>query len=337
LTVQAVERFGIESLSYSSKQVKIEAMMHPSADFLSTPELNYEQWREVLRPNWGLYTPDDPKAFSGRVRSRRICGFNASDISNNIRRCERTQRDVRLDGVDHCYAVFQIAGRSTIIQNDHASILAVGDAALIDSARPVMYVNDGHGQWLSLQLPRQPLLSHLGFEPQGGFPGYPGTRAVRLLYQLILDTAEDENSMSAPAGNYMQFAVYDLLGALFAPSNPMPASLYTDKLFTRVCNIIKDRFADPDFGPCEVAAEAGISPRSLQKLFTARNSTCSHFICSLRLDYAARLLQRRKLLGTGQPLGEIGHACGFRDYTNFARKFRHRFGHSPAAHAGDHT
>lgn len=34
--------------------------MHPSPDFLGTPELNYEQWRDALRPNWGLYTPDDP-------------------------------------------------------------------------------------------------------------------------------------------------------------------------------------------------------------------------------------------------------------------------------------
>ena len=185
----------------------------PNADFLSTPELNYEQWRDLLRPNWGLYTPDDPKAFAGRVRSQSICGFNASDIGNNIRRCERTQSDARVDGVDHCYAVFQIAGRSTLVQSDRAVALAVGDLALINSARPVTYVNDGHEQWLSLQLPRQLLTSHLGFEPQGGFRGRPGTRAGRLLFQLVLDAADDEESMSTSAGNYMQLAVYDLLGS----------------------------------------------------------------------------------------------------------------------------
>ena len=72
----------------------------------------------------------------------------------------------------------------------------MGDVALIDSARPVTYVNDGHEQWLSLQLPRQPLISHLGFEPRGGSLGRQGTRAGRLLHQLIMDTAEDERSMS---------------------------------------------------------------------------------------------------------------------------------------------
>jgi AraC family transcriptional activator of tynA and feaB len=40
-------------------------------------------------------------------------------------------------------------------------------------------------------------------------------------------------------------------------------------------------------------------------------------------------------LNTMQPVSEIAYASGFRDYTNFARKFRRRFGHSPGAHAGD--
>ena len=130
----------------------------------------------------------------------------------------------------------------------------------------------------------------------------------------------------------MQLEVYDFLGALFASSEPWPISRHTDKLFTRIRGVIKDRFADPDFGPGEVAAEAGISLRYVQKLFTGRGSACSEFIYSLRLDHAARLLQRRALLGTSQPLSEIAYACGFRDYTHFARKFRQQFGHPPGAH-----
>ena len=109
----------------------------------------------------------------------------------------------------------------------------------------------------------------------------------------------------------MQLAVYDLVGALFAPSDPWPVSRHADKLFARIRGVIKDGFADPDFGPAEVAAEAGISLRYLQKLFTERGSTCSEFIYSLRLDHAARLLHRRALLSTSQPLSEIAYACGF--------------------------
>jgi AraC family transcriptional regulator, positive regulator of tynA and feaB len=301
-----------------------------SADLLQTPELNYEQWRDLVRPIYGLHTIDNPKAFAGRVRPRDIFGLTASEIRNNKCHCERTQRDIRLDGVDHCFAVFQVSGRSTIIQNDRAVTLAVGDVAFIDSARPVAYVNDGRReQWLALQLPRRPLISALGFEPRGGLRGHSGTRASRLLFQLVLDAVNDEEPMPASAGNYMQLAVYDLLGALLAPQDPAPGCRHSDQLFKRICDVIRDRFADPDFGPCEIAAEVGISLRYLQKLFTNRGYTCSGFIQSVRLDQAARRIKRRASMKSGQPLSEIAYACGYRDYTNFARAFRQRFDHAP--------
>jgi AraC family transcriptional activator of tynA and feaB len=93
--------------------------------------------------------------------------------------------------------------------------------------------------------------------------------------------------------SYMQLAIYDLIGALFAPSDPSHASRPGDRLFARIRGVVKDGFADPDFSPREVAAEAGISLRYLQKLFTARGLTCSEFIYSLRLDHAGHLLHRR--------------------------------------------
>ncbi len=76
-------------------------------------------------------------------------------------------------------------------------------------------------------------------------------------------------------------------------------------------------------------SEAGISRRYLQKLFAMRNSTYTHFINSVRLDHAADLLQRRAALNTTQPISAIAYASGFGDYTNFARQFQKRFGHSP--------
>jgi AraC-like DNA-binding protein len=132
----------------------------------------------------------------------------------------------------------------------------------------------------------------------------------------------------------MQFAVYDLVGALFALTDPRPVSRSADKLFARIRGAIKDGFPDPDFGPVEVAAEAGISLRYVQRLLTERGTTCGELIYSNRLDHAAHLLHRRALFGTGRPLSQIAYACGFRDYAHFARRFHKRFGCSPGAYAG---
>jgi AraC family transcriptional regulator, positive regulator of tynA and feaB len=308
-------------------------MMHPTDDLLSAPELDYDGFRAAMREDWGSFTSArETNIFASKVRARRVFGFAAVDLTCNATCLERTELDIRRDNMEHYYVTVRDTGESTIIHNDRVVNITAGDVVLLDSTRPVRFISPAQdsAQWLGLQLPRQNLVSHLGFEPQGGACGRRQAQAARLLCQLALDPVNDEEPAFASADTFMRLAVYDLLGALFAPPAPL-GSRHTDKLFVRVCGIIKDRFADPDISPREVAAEAGISLRYLQKLFTARGSTCGHYIFSLRLDHAAHLIERRALMKTGQPLSDIAYDCGFRDYTHFARRFRERFGTAPGA------
>jgi AraC family transcriptional regulator, positive regulator of tynA and feaB len=314
----------------------VEAMMHPNDDFLSAPELDYDGFRAAMREDWGWFTPArETNIFASKVRTRRVFGFAAVDLACDTVRVDRTELDIRHDEMEYYFVVAQLTGGSTMIQNDRVVNAAAGELVLLDSTRPVTLVGVQQAQWLGLQLPRQNLVSHLGFEPQGGTRGRGQGQAARILSQLALDPVSDAEPAVASADDYMRLVVYDLLGALFAPPAPL-CSRHTDKLFARVCGIIKDRFADPDISPSEVAAEMGISLRYLQKLFTVRGSTCGRYISSLRLDHAAHLIERRALTKTGQPLSDIAYACGFRDYTHFARGFRERFGSTPGAvGAGD--
>jgi AraC-like DNA-binding protein len=316
------------------------------ADFVGAPRLHFEEWRAFLRASCGNQ-PEvvDPCVFAGWVRPLSVCGLTAAALriecgfaalkfGRSTYRSERSQRDARCAGADYYYAVFQVAGRSVLTQNDEVAQLAVGDVALLDAARPAACFADD-AQWLRLQLPRQSLISHLGCEPNGGLHARGEKPAARLLFDLVRHADKAGATAYPTADSYMQLAVYDLIGALFASSDLPALSRHTDKLLARIGGIAKDGFPDPDFGPREIAAAAGISLRYLQKLFTARGSTCSQFLYSLRLDHAARLLHRRASLGTKQPLSEIAYASGFRDYTHFARKFRQRFGHSPGTAARD--
>src|SRR3977135_1847443 len=116
----------------------IEAMMHSSGDFLSTPNLDYEAWRDVVRLICGRYTPDgiEPNTFSGRARVRSICGLKAVELSSNAHRLERTRHDIRVDARDHYYAIFQMTGQSRIIQNGGKNKHVVRGGALLDAAQP---------------------------------------------------------------------------------------------------------------------------------------------------------------------------------------------------------
>jgi AraC-like DNA-binding protein len=224
----------------------------------------------------------------------------------------------------------QLRPRKSLLDHigNHTSNAGMSWRCFRGAPRPSMRLSENGAQWLSIYMPRQSLISHLGFEPDGCLRGRGETLSARVLSQLVLEGIEGEETPAARSGPH-------LVGALFAPSEPWVGSRHSDTLFKRIRGIMEDSFADPNFGPNEVAAETGISLRYLQKLFTERSSTCSDFIYSLRLDHAACLVSRRALLGTNQPLSEIAYACGFRDYTHFARKFRHRFGHAPGAHSGE--
>ena len=307
-------------------------------DHLGTEPMDYGAWSALLRLLCGRHNlvEVDANSFSGWLRTFSVRGFTAVDIGCSAHRFERTHEDVRLDDWDHYKAVFQLAGHSTIYQNDQCVQLAVGDVALVDSARPITCVSDdSRVHRFSLLLPRRSLESHLGFEPQGGVHRRSGAPAARLLYEVVHDALKGAEPTCPPGDSYMQLAVYNLLGALFAPPDPPPSSRSAHKLFMRIRHLINNRIADADFGPPEAASEAGISLRYLQKLFTQRGLTCSDFIYSLRLKHAARLLDRRSLLNTREPISAIAYACGFRDYTHFARKFRHRFGYAPSAHSAE--
>ncbi|MGA7328672.1 MAG: helix-turn-helix domain-containing protein [Rhodomicrobium sp.] len=322
----------------------METMVQQYGNFDGTLRLNHEEWAALLHSTCGgEHEVIDPNAFAGWTRRVSVygidadvakvqCGPAAVDHGGNIYRFERRRRGIRLANTDWYCAWLQVAGRSALTQNEHTVQLAVGDVGLGDGARPSTHLSDSGSQWLSIYLPRQPLISHLGFEPQACLCGSGGMAAARVPRQLVLDGIGDEESTAAVGGPHMRLALYDLLGALFAPSDPGPVSRHADRLFARIRSVIKDRCADPEFRPAEVAAETGISLRYVQKLLTARGSTCSELVYSVRLDHAAQLLGRRASLGTGQPLSEIAYASGFRDYAHFARRFRHRFGHAPGAH-----
>jgi AraC-like DNA-binding protein len=317
----------------------VESLVHTNSDLLSAPELDYDGFRAALREDWGWFSPAEANIFAGKVHTRHVFGHVAMDLTCNVARMDRTKLDIRRDDMEHYYVTVQSSGESKIFQNDRVLNVAAGDIVLLDSTKPVTIVAPAHhrrAQWLSLQLPRQKLVSHLGFEPQGGACGHRQAQAARLLYELALNPIGDAEPASGAADRFMPLVIYDLLGALFAPPDSL-GSCHNDKLFARVCGIIKNRFADPDISPREVAAETGISLRYLQKLFTVRGTTCSHYISSLRLDHAAHLIKRRALIKTSQPLCEIAYACGFRDYTHFARGFRQRFGTTPGAVVNDNA
>jgi NAD(P)H-nitrite reductase large subunit len=63
-------------------------------------------------------------------------------------------------------------------------------------------------------------------------------RLTRLLSDVVRDAFNGDAPPFSPADTYMPLAVYDLVGAIFAPSDPSPVSSHADKLFTRMRGVV---------------------------------------------------------------------------------------------------
>ena len=177
--------------------------MPSRSEFLIGPTSDYETWLTGIRSIGVLSSQGvESNVFKGSVRGSCMWGIIALETafaSPNIGRFERIRRDPRLNSSDYYNVVFQITGRSTLIQDDQETELAVGEIGLVDVARPVSLISGSTScRWLSLSIPRQRLISHLGLEPRGGLCWHSATPACRLLFSLVSDApGEDDRSYTA--------------------------------------------------------------------------------------------------------------------------------------------
>jgi hypothetical protein len=126
----------------------METMVQQGRDFVGTPRLNIEEWAALLRSTCGGdHEVIDPNIFAGWMRRVSVygvaaaaikiqCGLAAVDHGGNAYRFERTRRDIRFADTDWYCALFQVAGRSWLTQNDHTIQLGVRDMAFSTAPGP---------------------------------------------------------------------------------------------------------------------------------------------------------------------------------------------------------
>lgn len=311
--------------------------MRGNNEFTTSPTPEFETWRVRTQSTNGSqcqYVEYD--ALTSSMEYTKLCGLPVIDLTTlPVSSATRTRSDALRDDMDDFKLLLQVSGRSTLHQNENVTDIGAGDLGIVDITRPVHVSIGGAGRVIGLHLPRQPLVAHLGFEPQGGL-AWKSEDALpaRLLMRLVGDAIADGDVAPDATQDFVRAAIFNLVGALFGTTNIPQHLSQGDKLVLRLCRIIRHNFSDPDVGPADIAAEAGISVRYLQKLFAMRGTTYGIFLKSLRLEHAASLLGRRAKTGSRQPLAEIAWACGYRDYAHFARDFRLRFGHAPGSFGG---
>lgn len=112
-------------------------------------------------------------------------------------------------------------------------------------------------------------------------------------------------------------------GEAVPPATPAPDT--PTEIDTRLRPLVEAHLADPDFGPNELAAAAGLSYHQLYRALRDEiGFTPSAFIRRIRVECAAELLRQR-----AGSVTEIAYSVGFESLSYFRRAFHERFAASP--------
>ncbi|MEH3108013.1 MAG: helix-turn-helix domain-containing protein [Sphingomonas fennica] len=239
------------------------------------------------------------------------------------------RRDLEGASADRLVIHLQQRGLSRHSQAGRSADAAAGDFVVEQAGEPyAIDLSDGH-ELLVVELPRAPLAARvagiddrLGRRISGRSPG------GRLFHDFLLSLwRQGDQSQADPDWQRGVAEVfYDLAALALRPDPALPAAPAPDRQRQRLHALVEARLGDPDLRTGSMAAELGISVRSLQNLFAQEATTPTAFVLDRRLRRAAERLSAE----TGS-ITAIAFDLGFNDSAYFARCFRHRFGMSPSA------
>ena len=303
---------------------------------LSTDDVRAQErvdyWREMVlrlfadveiasRTNDGFY---------GRMQSRFGDGVRFTVVDAASQAVQRRHRQAREQYEDCYFAVLMLSGTQWMEQDGRQAMLGAGDFALYDGSRPHQLTFSRQWGEIILNIPRTTLHALL--------PGTDRFTAMRVaresalgsVLQSFLGSMAREIHRLDPAqlGTLTGHAV-GLIATTLADSRGDDGALsrHRGATLTRVKAFVEQHLDDPQLDAARIAAELRLSPRYLNKLFEAEQTSLMRHVWRRRLERCrADLLDAAH---AGARVGDIALRWGFNDLSHFSRAFRERFGHSP--------
>ena len=248
---------------------------------------------------------------------------------------ERTQAHIEADGADGVGLVMN-RGRLVHSASQYGRNVEIhpGGLALFDLGAPIMGRATDGGHLIRVMLPRAPF-SELDLTRVAARSLDGKSEVGRLVRNLVGDLLRRD--LSPPGLAEATIAYLAALLCVLARNDPRvtthPQAINHTRL-KRAKEMIAERYGDSAFCITTAAAELGVSPRHLQTLFAAEGETFSDCLAACRLDSAYIALS--SAAGPHDAISEIADRCGFADVSTFYRRFRARYGRSPALVRADH-
>jgi AraC family transcriptional activator of tynA and feaB len=261
--------------------------------------------------------------FSARLEQVEVGATTANFIHAERQRVHRTH--TRIAHSDPAvFVLLQLRhGHVRFRQNDHEAVVRPGECVFIDGTQPYELECPLRTSALALRMPDQWLKQWVGSPerfPAHLFTGGGWSFSLNAALARLELSASDELLSRGAAAEH----IAELLALALERDSPVAPS---PSLFRDLARTLRHRLDDPDLSPRAVAAEHGISKRSLHYAFAAVGTTFGEQLMTLRMERARQMLSDERFADL--PVAEIAARCGFLDPSHFARRFRQQFGVAP--------
>jgi AraC family transcriptional activator of tynA and feaB len=280
----------------------------------------YQRWLAQINAVCGSFAARPMTGeFFGELESTWTGNLKLSTVTAGGVNLFRTRQEIKHSNDAWFYTVFQLEGEAGLEQDDRQITLAAGDITLIDASRPCSIYWQEKSRQISLLLPRQILEQHFRFQEVSCAQKLShALPTVQLSHRLLLE------SMNNPALSEMESeAALEAMVCLLRPVLQQRESTQPrkERQFKNVLSLIDDHIQAEHLRPEWIAAESGMSVRSLYRMFADKGLVVAQYIKNRRLDLCAKML-----CGTSdeEKLAGIGYSWGFTDHSHFSTAFKQR-------------
>lgn len=277
-------------------------------------------------------SPDKQREIDCRLSWRDIGCARMVTTSGTPQVVCRTAETIASDHSENIILMFQKGGYGTLLHHGRAANLKPGMIVAMDTRSPYrLSFLTGFAQ----QVFRFP--AHvLGDNAEDLLPLTATALAPSFASQMLLAGFAAADQMPTSQGAGLEPPLLDLarLTLLSQLSARRMESMQDRLWYAR--HYIKANLGRPDLSPVSVAADLGVSLRTLQKAFALEGDHPAAYILGERLARIGAALAHPSL--RSRTIWQVAESFGFKDPSHFSRVFRNRYGMTPRdwreAHVG---
>lgn len=292
---------------------------------------SFRYWHDVV---WEAFVPvamrragADP--FHGALHARAVGPIVMARIRSEAQTVSRTAIQIARRAGDVYFLNLPLTPGTSAHQAERSAVLAPGDFAVVDSARPFELAFPDAFDQISLVIPHDLLAPRLA-DPMGAtgrtISGQTGVGALVSTMVRSLQSAVEPLDRQAAREVSDHLAGMIALAAGHAPIGPRPASRVL--LTQAILDEIDRSLTDPSLSPASVAGAVGVSTRYLHRLLADRGPSFGRLVLGRRLERCHQdLLDPSRAHWT---VTDIAVGNGFRDPSYLSRAFKRRYGIAPS-------